>query len=164
MDTLTIIKKVVAKPELVNPTHTKRLLCLIEGEDKSLEYRKLELMENNLIWYVTAGSILKFKYHVNIRGCGIAYYSDEQVERYIGDIPDFAISRAELALRLGIRYITLHSMNPLPVERVHIDPIMVGWIQAPEIHTDISGRFFSYQEKNQGVILAIWDNEKELEL
>jgi len=164
MNTLTIIKQEVTKLEAVNPVHIKRLLSLIENGGKSLEYRKLELAENNLVWCVTAGGILKFKYHVNIRGCGIAYYSDKQARRYVGDIPDFAISRAELAIRLGIRYITLHSMNPLPVERIHIDPVMVGWIQDPEIHTDISGRFFSYQRDNQGVVLAIWANEKEFEL
>ena len=164
MNTLDIVRQEITNHNVDNPTHTLRLLTLVENGGVSLERRKLQLAENNLIWIITAGGILKFKYHVNIKGDAIQYYTGEHSRRYVGDIPDFALGRAELALRLGVRDITLHSMQPLPVTRVHIDPVMVGWLQDAGIHTKQNGEFFTYHPKNEGVVLAVWDNEKELEL
>ena len=164
METLNMVKKATIRQNTDNIAHTLRLLTLLEADGKSIERIELELAENNLVWIITASDVLKFKYHVNIRGKAIQYYTAKHSRSYVGDIPDFALERAELALRLGIRNITLHSMNPLPVTRVHIDPVMVGWIQDAAIHTDKDGEFFTYWPKNEGVVLAIWDNEKELEL
>ena len=164
IEVMDIVRQGIVKQDTAGSQHTLRLLSLLEKTYTSIERWKLQLAEQGFVWIITTKYILNLKYHVNIRGSGIKYYSDTQAIRYVGDIPDFALNRAESAIRLGIEVITLHSMNPLPVERIHIDPVMVGWIQDPKIHTDISGRFFSYDMKAEGIVLAIWDNEKELEL
>lgn len=150
--------------QFIGDAHAIKLLELLEGKNMSSERFKLILCNAGFVWFVKAVDILKFKFHVNIRGTGIKYYSSGHSIRYVGDMPDFAIERAKTALNLGIKDITLHSMEELPVTRVHIDPVMVGWIDEPKFHTDEFGELFTYRPMNEGVVLAIWNNERELEI
>ena len=86
-----------------------------------------------------------FKHSANVRGYAIRSSMQEYPIDYVGDIPDFAIDRIEIAIKLGMSYITIHS--PQPFER-HDDPVLVGWFDSP---------------LTAGIILAIWDSDLELE-
>jgi hypothetical protein len=90
------------------------------------------------------------------------YYSS-QCMQYVGDIPDSVIEKAtkirETKLIMGM---TLHSMYPLPSEFVKCDPILIGWRYCPCIYTDKQGKFHKlFEPEAQGVIIAVWDYDKE---
>ncbi len=163
MEVLEMVKHDAVQVNVLGASHTIKLLSFLEKEGrKSIERWKLEIAEHDLIWYITAKAISKFKYHVNLIGGAITFYGDGV--RYVGDLPDFALDRAELALSLGIEMITLHSMLPLPIKRVHIDPVMIGWLQHPAFFMHVDNRPHSCNDSAEGVVLAIWNNEKEFEL
>ncbi len=110
---------------------------------------------------------------------------------YAGDIPEFALDRLELFNKVWdsiyniplvnsniVHYtrspaITIHSMSPLPIitERVKIrdipkvDPVLVGWLKDPRLVFD-KGKTQLWGEDSQslGIVLAVWDNDKELEI
>ena len=119
MNNLEILRDTVIQGVSSNTNHIRRLLDL-EGV-KNWERIKLDLMDVGFRWYVNAKRLNKFKYFAIARG---RHYRESN---YIGDIPDFAIDRAELALSLGIKGLTVHSTQPLPITRIVTDPIMVGW-------------------------------------
>ena len=153
MDNITLIKQVSAKADVGSTNHTRRLLDL-EGV-RNWERTKIDLLDADFRWYVTARNLNLFKYFAVVRTV--------QGERnYIGDIPNFAIERAELAISLGIKEITIHSMQPLPVSRVDTDPVMVGWLYIPQKAAD--NFTYGHYGNWEGVVLAVWDNERELEL
>ena len=162
MEVLEMVKQSAVQVNLSGAAHTKRLLSFLEEDRKSMERWKMEIAEHGLLWFIQAKDVLKFRYHVNLRDNVIMHCG--QNVRYIGDIPDFALDRAELATKLHFWGITLHSMNPLPVERVNIDPVMIGWLQDPGIRIERDGSSSSHYPTAEGVVLAIWSNEKELEL
>jgi len=125
-------------------THLARLSAVKDSKSETLSENLVALAENSgLIWSVSKGQIMsKFNYHANVRGFAIR--SNEMPINYDGDIPDFALEKAELAIKLGMKFITLHSIVPIKV-----DPIMIGWFSYPlEI----------------GFVLAIWYNGKEIDL
>lgn len=88
----------------------------------------------------------KFRYCANVRGYAICNANfPEYPPKYTGEIPEFALDTMELAIKLGMPFITIHSTQPF--ER-HDDPVLVGWFDSP---------------LRRGIILAIWDSDLELE-
>lgn len=72
---------------------------------------------------------------------------------YVGDLPEFILERMRSAPWNGTQKprFTIHSMNPLPVERQRlferVEPIMVWWL-----------------DDDLGAVVGVWDNDTELEL
>ena len=100
---------------------------------------------------------------------------------YTGDIPDFALDRWEYISK--IRYetqerpcdVTIHSVNPLPIrtENVKIfslakvDPVLIAWLSPIRLIFNGHNTRLWDKEANEdtiGIVLAVWDNDKELEL
>jgi hypothetical protein len=81
------------------------------------------------------------------------YFPSEEIIDYIGDVPDFILDRLDKIRELELpgsadKKITIHSNNKLQTIRfAKIDPVLVYWI------TD-----------NLGVVVGVWDNDKELEI
>lgn len=132
----------------------KRKLMDLQGI-KGWQRIKLDLLEAGFHFYITARELRRFKYFAVVR--------DSSAPSYIGDIPDFAIAQANLAISLGIREITIHSNQPLAIEYQKGDPVLIGWLSRPDegVYNDFTCR---YHENWEGVILAVWNNDKELEL
>ena len=125
--------------------HIARLSAVIDSKAETLPENLVKLAENSgLIWSVSIEQMKKyFNYHANVRGFAIRSFTEIPIQ-YNGDIPDFALERAELGINLGMKYITLHSIMP-----VIVDPVMVGWFNFP---------------LKMGFVLAIWQNGKEVKL
>lgn len=168
---LTLAKEVTEKYSLHDSQHKRRLLDVLDDNFFSAERMELKLAEAGFIWFITLEKVLRFKYHACVRG-GVKVSSLE--ERYVGDIPDFALSNAQKAIDLGIKFITIHSMQEMPVVRAKTDPLMVGWYGMPcfnegrrEIKTGekyFTGREYISCLIQRGFVIAIWDGDKELEL
>ncbi len=75
----------------------------------------------------------------------------ETVIDYVGYIPEQVYKNACMAQRFGIKNFRVYSDNPLPVKRINlfekVDPVMVGWIN-----------------KDTGVVIGVWDKEKEIHI
>lgn len=154
MNNIELLRQTATKGLVDNIDHTRRLLDL-KGI-RNWERIKLDLIDASFRWYITAENLNKFKHFAILRTVG-------RVGNYIGDIPDFAIDRAELALSLGIKEITIHSMQSLPISRVNTDPIMVGWIRIPDMASD--GAFtYGFFCDREGVVISAWNMEKEIDL
>ena len=97
-----------------------------------------------------------------------------RVVRYVGDLPDFAMDNMMKAAAIGIRYFTIHSNEPLPVEEIDlkaIDPLLIGWLNRPQIvkaHSDNHDKAFDQlwhaRKEDYGVVVAAWDLDKEITL
>ena len=155
MDTITLIRNSVVELDEDGINHKRRLLDL--QDIKNWERVKLDLMDNDFRYYIKAGELAKLKYHALVR----SRFHSRYLLDYTGDIPDFAISRAEIAISFGIRDITIHSMQLLPVNRLKGDPVLVGWMSQPE---QAVWEGYNLDKNIEGVVIAVWDNEKELEL
>ena len=83
---------------------------------------------------------------------------------YIGDIPDSAIDRIKVAGDY-LSYFTIHSAETLKVARqALIDPVVIGWKDPPAILVDKKAQFKRCSKYCEGVVIAIWDKEKELDI
>ncbi len=141
---LAVLKESVGLTKENQIVHMARLSAVKDNKLKPLSENLIELAENSgLIWSISAEQIWKhFNYHENVRGFAIRHF--EMPRQYDGDIPDFALKQAELAIMLGMGFITLHSIVP-----VEIDPVMIGWFDYP---------------LTIGFVLAVWYNEEEVDL
>ncbi len=141
---LTILREKMYPVEINSLVHMARISAIKDSKLKTLPENLTELSENSgLIWSISAEQVWKyFNYHENVRGFAIRY--NEMPRQYDGDIPDFALERAELGIKLGMKFITLHSIVP-----VAVDPIMIGWFDYP---------------LTIGFVLAVWCNKMEVDL
>lgn len=140
------------------------------------------LKELGFCYFVSVQNILAFHYHASVNWIyddypiSIEYNITKQYRRgiyhgyqvYAGDIPDFALDKIKV-VGDKVDFITIHSMSPLPIRMAkesisleRVDPILVGWKYNPNLHC-INGVWDS-KSNALGVVLAIWDNDKELEL
>jgi hypothetical protein len=113
--------------------------------------------------FVKAPFIEQFKYAASLRHnenpCSVTnspWFSRKSCI-YMGDIPSFAIERAELAQHANIRYLTIHSNQPLPLVRITSCPILLGWQKNPRIVCNQNG-CYSLSECF-AVVIAIWSAE-----
>ena len=154
MNTITLLK--LDEVNIID-NHLEHKCKLMDLQGIKGWYRiKLDLLKAGFHFYITARNLNRFKYFAIVRD---KYFAPN----YIGDIPDFAIDRANLAISLGIEEITIHSNQPLAVEYQKGDPVIVGWLRKPDNEVDNGFTRLRY-ENWEGVVLAVWDNNKELEL
>lgn len=147
---------------------------------------KKALIANGLEIFVKPEWLKKFAYHALVNShetIGSRYYSSDlycycsvvnllgTTIKYGGDIPDFALDRAIMAERCGIRAITIHSTQVLPLQRQQTDPLMIGWFSGIVKFTalkdnrcwDINDNMYN-NHCGEGVILGVWDYDKEFNL
>ena len=157
---VTTLERAVAickKHKIEEAPHERKLLSILSDEKSIRKCLELKLIDSGFIWFLTLESILRFKFHATLRG-DYGIFSQLKYQ-YIGDIPEFALDNAVKAISLGIEYITIHSNQNLKVgERAKTDPLLVGWFSEPWFRGDYSNL------KQEGFVIAIWDNDKELEL
>jgi hypothetical protein len=138
---------------------------------------ELDLLGFNV--FVKADWVKRFSYHATVwvgdkytnpiaippKHSNNSYYDGEYWSRicaqYVGDIPDSVIEKAE-KIKEHVMAITVHSMYPLPTEFVKCDPILIGWHYCPCINVHDNGKIFNiYEPDAEGVIIAVWDYDKE---
>ena len=127
-------------------------------------------------WFVGHDFVDRFKYVAALRGNGnvdpvVFWASRNQGEiLYVGDVPQFALERAQVVLQCGIRYLTVHSAQPLPMTPVVTDPVLLGWVQNPRIsayalqHPGDPLREGTVSNPQIAVVVSAWDLDKELEV
>lgn len=118
---------------------------------------------------VKTSDVVKFKYHAllwaDTKASGGTIRETQYGHiQYIGDLPNFALDRIEVARQNGLVFGTIHSNFPLPTEFISAkktDPVVIGWCEFPDIciNRDIVTSF----REILGVVIAMWDMDKELE-
>ena len=136
------------------------------------------LQEIGFRWFVTPAFALRFKYHASLLGRIVGKFSSErdlqQCYWYRGDIPDSIIDNIERFKSLSqkaIYPITIHSMEPLPlfIENIprQLEPIVIGWF-SNRAYFRFDDTWWGWRcgdgDNALGVILGIWDKEKELKV
>jgi len=118
-------------------------------------------------WVVDIKFVRQFEYHANIgKYAGVENTGGAKVQ-YAGDIPEFAMDNLEKALGIT-NYVTIHSNYPFPVEYQlpKTDPVLVAWEGNPGItmYSKKGSRGMKKMNKTRGVVIAIWDYDKEIEI
>lgn len=135
-----------------------------------------ELSDAGFIWVVDTSFVRRFRYHAAV-GADHQWHDHRvfikqgrlrQAVVYQGDIPEFALERAEIAGQIGINNFTIHSMLPLPVSFILTDPVLIGWLALPSIEIRNFGKhhqevYFSVEDIT-GIVIAAWDVDRELEV
>lgn len=164
-NTVSIIRGIVLEPR---PEHEDKLNRVSSGRLGIPNPVSQELVGADFRYFIKPDFVKRFYFHALMKGDregGIpsmfwAFDGDSIGPWYVGDVPDFALDNAVKALSCGVRYLTIHSLKPLPVVRAMCDPVMVGWVNNPQI------RLFDrvVLQPQLAVVIAIWDNDKELEI
>uniref|UniRef100_A0A6M3JKI8 Uncharacterized protein n=1 Tax=viral metagenome TaxID=1070528 RepID=A0A6M3JKI8_9ZZZZ len=141
-----------------------------------------EVAARGFAWVVGIDFIKKFKYHASVNeyfgvgsGHRCAVYSGGEYNYrfYQGDIPDAALGRIGEAQKCDMHWFTIHSNEELPIKKMDMskrDPVIIGWRFNP--HLEVSGEKVEMgdggeylpSDWNKGFVIAIWDNDKELEI
>ena len=135
---------------------------------------KKELIEAGFLWYVTKEFVSKFKYAAGVGtdmflvGIGQASGLISSYVGYTGDIPEAILDKVDKARQAGIREMTVHSTQPLPISVTkvlpRIDPVIIGWQRKPDIRLNGSFKFSQMLRDYEGVVIGIWDHDKEIEV
>lgn len=135
------------------------------------KYMRQSLALKGFYVYVNSSWINNFKYHASVYSECSSHLLNTV---YMGDIPESVLNKALMIREMGMTYITIHSNNPLPVRFVNCDPVLIGWGNAilsvsgegsSYIHTDKEGKLLRpASESTEGIIIAIWDMDKEFPL
>lgn len=165
MSTVAIVRRsIIAVPA---PTeHESRLEALL-GIRRPMVWPKW--LKAGFTLTVDTNIIRRFKYAASIHGRPCVIQGGDAI-LYRGDIPDFAIDR--IAQIIDIHHsdvkVSIHSNLPLPIRLesayVKIDPVVIAWIDhSITIHRRVFGGFKADRE-TLGVIVAMWDMDKEITL
>lgn len=131
---------------------------------------KADLIANDFRFFVPMDIVTRFKYHASVCSPIGSMVMQGGITSnaivYAGDIPDTALDRMIKVKELGIRFITVHSMQPFPIQLVQCDPVAIGWYEPMWIFKDgketILRLLYNYSGTLEGVIVAIWDGQKEV--
>jgi len=135
-----------------------------------------DLYNMGFVWIVDASFVKKFCYHAAV-GPDLQWHDHrifikhghfKQAVVYAGDIPDFALERIEQVNKIGISNFTIHSMQPLPINFILTDPVLIGWPAMPSIEITDYGKdnqkLSFHVEGITGIVIAAWDIDRELEI
>ncbi len=127
--------------------------------------------------FVEPKSVLRFKYHASLLGETVFRNTITSCDcyRYSGDVPDFALDNIQKvkecrANSLGHLNMTVHSMEYLPVEikriPVMVDPVVIWWENSQVCFYKCfrTWKISDLFKNSLGVIVAIWDKDKELKV
>lgn len=179
-NTITTIKEFASRIDdrvITSTVHTQRVKRFSGLPDFGIPPVMLQDLHNaGFIWMVNASFVNRFHYHAAVgpdiqwHDCRI-FVKQGRLKRsivYAGDIPDFALDRIEQVTKIGISNFTIHSMQPLPVNFVLTDPVLIGWPAMPYIEIINCGK--SNQKLNfhiediTGIVIAAWDTNHEFEI
>ena len=180
--TLVAVEKALVTP-ISNDEHARKLRRVLgyvpwqtEGRDERVDSWAAQMTDAGFPLIVSLGQLVsQFKYAASVTGNYCSHKNS--IIRYAGDIPDFALDRFEKAraVDIAVRHgpSTIHSNMPLPVraERlIQIDPVLVLW----HWHAGSNGNWLDvtgeavYKKggwsNTLGVVVAMWDMDKELVL
>jgi len=129
-----------------------------------------DLWAANFVWWTDTSFVAKFTFAASVKTGGIVchpvYNHGRHNVIYTGDIPTTALRRLDAIEQIGFKWITVHSNEPLPVKVVAIreltklDPVIVAWKSNPQIYSDRGES--EAQQNTWGVIVAIWDADREI--
>lgn len=145
------------------------------------EREKTKLRDLGFSIFVKAKWVGKFNYHACVwivekgTSCINTIYNKSNPTKYptfgnrvqySGDIPMGVLEKAKLVRDTRILHsITIHSMSPFPMEFIKCDPLLIGWTYCPQILVDDNGKYGDMVNSNaEGVIIAMWDYDKEVSL
>jgi len=162
---------------LLQVAHKRRVRKFAGLPDYEIPPSLLQELNNaGFIWTVGSDFIRKFRYHAAV-GQDYEWHDHRvfikqgrfrQAIVYYGDIPEFALDRAQIAKKLGIDNFTIHSMLPLPVRFLITDPVLVGWPALPSIEIRNYGKrnqeIGLAVEEIKGIVIAVWDASGEFEV
>lgn len=117
-----------------------------------------KLQEAGFTWLVKPDFIQKFKYAASINKA----LPSVKAFLYVGDFPDHALNNIEKAKDAGIQHFSIHSTQPFPSTFIKTDPVIIGWFKNPEIWQ--RSEIFTTNCRYLGVVVAIWDADKEIVL
>jgi len=187
--TITTVRENIVKIAEVRvfTEHEKRLAKFNTALAYHIEKEREKIIENgeiaeclkaNIGYPVKGNIIKKFKYYAGVNMALGEKDVDYSGLRYVGDIPDFALTRIENFILMFKRrlvlsvlpdawltpLVTIHSNIFLPVEHIDlhpIDPVVIGWKKY-----ETGSQRISYNDLlgEIGFVLAVWDNDKELEI
>jgi len=131
----------------------------------------VRMAQSGFRWVVDGSIVGEFQYHASLRT--ISEHSHNVYARigdgivYQGDVPDGILDNIQKAVECGIRYVTIHSNQPMPISYTMADPVALGWSHAPQINV-------SYPSRNTGsfgslgnsafrrhfaFVLGVWDED-----
>lgn len=155
--------------------HLKKLRQVTGSYSRALSAEALQkYVDAGFRWFVGADFVRQFRYHAEVFSASAWNFLSvvEQIEKgrfsgrrviYVGDIPDFALDNLLKVKELGLACATIHSMQPMPVELVLTDPVVIGWMTNPHITVSPDIVSFLFPDAT-GIVLAMWDGEKEIEV
>lgn len=189
--TVELVKTLARQPQYATPSpHHRRLEAILgrkvilRSAEDAYSYTLEQLEQHNLRLIVNYHFALRFRYHAtiitsngsrskaNYSGAGKADTDGDILDKYnyAGDIPDSVLNNIEVFKDVAhgnYPAITVHSVAPLPyrVERIPklVEPVAIGWLGKKVVfdNTWFGWRFWG-DEDAVGVILGIWDGEKEM--
>lgn len=139
-DTISEFASRIDENLLLQVAHKRRVRKFAGLPDYEIPPSLLQELNNaGFVWMVDSGFVRKFRYHAAVgqdyEWHGYRVFIKQghirQAIVYSGDIPEFALDRAQIAKELGIDNFTIHSMQPLPVSFLLTDPVLVGWPALP---------------------------------
>ncbi len=174
---VNLVKEYINQLSLIeHDAHIAKLNILKTGTSNGIIFSQFDqavrqgLIANDFCAFVKMDIITKFKYHAQLYSWNVALvkqsvWGDAVV--YAGDIPDNMLDRILKAKNLGVENITIHSLMPFPTQLIHCDPIVIGWAKSLTIYPDSGNRvniepFFNSYGIIEGIILAMWDYDKEM--
>ncbi|KKL97495.1 hypothetical protein LCGC14_1833880 [marine sediment metagenome] len=151
-----------------------------------------ELRKEDLVWWVGPEFVHSFNYHASVLGSCVgrwAYGELVDIYSYTGDIPNpildniekfsrifTSVNMSEGTVKLQPR-VSVHSMDPLPLQIEHrprlVDPVVIGWALDNNVAFTRKGVFNKRDHwgvyarpgcTRLGVVLGVWDGEKEIEV
>jgi hypothetical protein len=156
----------IPSPVINTNTHLSKIQTLKQFELECM-WNKQKLINAGFRAFIKSDWINNFKYHAQVYSHSNSSLLDTV---YVGDIPEFVLDKALIAKECGLKFITIHSNYPLPTEFIHCDPVLIGWnnyIKTRDgfIRTNKHGQLYTPAISNiEGVILAVWDYDKESEI
>jgi len=150
--------------ESMSPNHMSKLFEITDGRIGFPINLYERLINSGFKIFVQADFIRKFTFHTTLKGEGVIYDQGRETF-YIGDIPDSILLRAREVIKCGIKYLTLHSAQPLAVAPYSkTDPILLGWANNPRISSStVNGKYTLQILRPQwAVVVGIWDYDTEV--
>lgn len=132
------------------------------------------LQDLGFYWFVRPNFALKFHYHAAIFCPCVGYFDFDKANVrtfwYCGDLPDSVLAKLEVikdVKHFDYRRpnVTVHSLLPLPIEIERrpplLEPVAIAWNVNPMFDKTWWG-WRSWNPNAIGVVIAVWDADKEL--
>ena len=111
----------------------------------------------------------EFKYHASLRG---EHFQNVRTQdgkgiAYQGDVPDAILNNIQKAIDCGVKYVTIHSNQPLPVSYTMTDPVALGWTQPPKVNSNFPLKNIDSEGNHRrhfAFVLGVWDEYEIIDI